>query len=73
MARLAILDHAKLELFVEDVPEEILAKYDYNEEDYILDNYQFEDGFSFSRIVGSFYVSENDGDAIPIDFKKLLK
>lgn len=50
MTRLAIIDHESHHLFIEDVSDEALAKYNGEEEAYIKDNYCIHDNFSWDYI-----------------------
>lgn len=69
MERLAILDHETHTLYVEDVSDETLAKYDGEEEDYIEDNYALED-YSWDYIAATVYTAP-DGEIITgVDFAK---
>ena len=63
MARLAIIDHAAHELYIEDINDEVLNAEPYkgDEQAYINDNYTFEGGYSWDYIVDSSYEGENDG------------
>lgn len=62
MTRIAIIDHAAHELYIEDINDEVLnaEPYNGNEQAYIDDNYTFEEGYSWDYIVGANYVGEND-------------
>ena len=45
MERIAIIDHQNHALYIEDIDEDMLQeKYDGEEEKYIIDQYEFEDG-----------------------------
>lgn len=50
MTRLAIIDNESHHLFIEDVSDEALAKYNGEEEAYIKDNYCIHDNFSWDYI-----------------------
>lgn len=75
MERLAIIDHETHTLYIEDVSDERLAKYNGDEEAYIKDTYEFNDGFSWDYIVCAEYLPNDDDDAdfIDIDFNDLVK
>ena len=60
MERLVIIDHARHEVFIEDVMEEDLEKYGGDEEAYIKDNYTFEDTWSWDYVVGISYLPTTD-------------
>ena len=69
MERLAILDHETHTLYVEDVSDETLAKYDGEEEAYIEDNYALEE-YSWDYIAATVYTAP-DGEIITgVDFAK---
>ncbi len=69
--RLAIIDHAQHTLFIEDVDTVLLAeKYNGEEEEYIKDNYEFKEGFSWDYIVNTLYVKE-DEDPREVDLEEL--
>ena len=73
MERLAIIDHNTHTLFVEDVSDEILAKYHGEEEDYIKDNYPSLDNFSWDYIVSAQYIPDyEDIRVYDIDFENML-
>lgn len=67
--RLAILDHETHTLFVEDVSEEALAKYDGDEQAYIEDNYALED-YSWDYIVATVYTAPDGEITTGVDFAK---
>lgn len=70
MERLVIIDHGTHTLFVEDVSNEDLAKYNGSEEDYIRDNYTLEN-FSWDYITSAEYLSVDNKDPMEIDFDNL--
>lgn len=72
MERLAILDHDSHTLFVEDVTEETLAKYDGEEEAYIEDNFALEN-YSWDYITATVYTAQDGEITTGIDFAKLNK
>jgi hypothetical protein len=74
MRRIAIIDHATHQLYVEDIPETILEEcYDGQEEAYIKDNYTFEGDYSWDWITDAEYIPAlPDADPIEIDFNKLI-
>lgn len=65
MERLAIIDHDDHRLFIEDVSDEVLAKYDGEEEEYIKDNYDMEN-YSWDYIILAEAILPN-GDVIEIE------
>lgn len=69
MTRLAIIDHATHSLFIEDVSDEDLAKYNGEEEAYIRDNYSLQGEFSWDFITNIQYLQEENKD--PIDASDL--
>ena len=71
MERLAIIDHEAHKLFVEDVSEEDLAKYNGEEEAYIKDNYTFKGNWSWDYITDASYFSEECKFPVKIDFENL--
>lgn len=58
--RLVIIDHARHEVFIEDVSQEDLEKYGGEEEAYIKDNYTFEGEWSWDYIVGITFLPADD-------------
>lgn len=70
MERLAILDHETHTLYVDDVSDETLAKYDGEEEDYIEDNYALED-YSWDYIDATVYEAPDGEITTGVDFAKL--
>lgn len=68
MERLVIIDHAEHTLFIEDVTDEQLAKYDGKEEDYIKDNYTFEGDWSWEYVTDIEYIPADD-DKLPIELE----
>jgi len=67
MERLVIIDHATHQVFIEDVPTELLEKYyDGEEEKYIEDNYNFNGDYSWDFITAVNIVTE-EGDIEEID------
>lgn len=74
MERIAILNHLTHELYVEDITDEMLAKYNGEEEQYIEDNYNVENGeYSWDYIVDAVYFENEDSDPITIDFNSLTE
>jgi hypothetical protein len=69
MVRLAILDHAAHTLFIEDVADADLERYNGSEQDYIEDNYTFEGDYSWEYITDAEYIGEEDPDPTEIDFE----
>lgn len=70
--RIAILDHANHNLYVEDVTEKELEKYDGSEQAYIDDNYTFDGDYSWEYITDALYMPAGyDGDFIDIPFDSL--
>lgn len=72
MERLAILDHETHTLYVEDVPDETLAKYDGEEEAYIEDNYALEE-YSWDYIAATVYTAQDGEITAGVDIAKLHK
>lgn len=72
MTRVAIIDHATHQLYIEDISDEDLARYNGQEEDYIKDNYDFEEEWSWDYIVGVSFYSEDNKDGIDIEPTDLL-
>lgn len=60
MTRLAIIDHAEHTLFIEDVTDEQLEKYNGSEEAYIKDTYTFEGDWSWDYVTDIEYIPEDD-------------
>ena len=68
MARLVIIDHAEHTLFIEDVTDEQLAKYNGEEEAYIKDNYTFEGDWSWEYVTDIEYIPSDD-DKLPMELE----
>ena len=68
MARLAIIDHAAHTLFIEDVTDEQLEKYNGEEEAYIKDNYTFEGDWSWEYVTDIEYIPADD-DKLPMELE----
>ena len=70
MARLAIIDNVAHTLFIEDVTDEQLEKYNGEEEAYIRDNYTFEDDnyWTWEYITDIQYIPADD-DKLPIELE----
>lgn len=68
MTRLAIIDHAEHTLFIEDVTDEQLAKYNGEEEAYIKDNYTFEGDWSWEYLTDIEYIPSDD-DKLPMELE----
>lgn len=74
MERLAIIDHIEHRLYIEDVTDEELAKYNGDEQEYIEYNYNFLEGeYSWDYIVDSLFIDSNDPDPRGINFKKSIE
>lgn len=72
--RLAIIDHAQHTLFIEDVDVYILeSKYGGEEEEYIKDNYNFEDGYSWDWIIDAEYIAPDNEDPIQLQIDEWIK
>ena len=72
MERLAIIDHEKHYLFIEDVSDEALAKYNGEEEAYIKDNYCISDNFSWAYINSAQYIPDcEETEVYDIDFENI--
>lgn len=63
MTRIAIIDHASHDLWVEDINDDVLNAEPYNgsEQAYIEANYTFEGEYSWVYITDAFYIGEVDG------------
>lgn len=70
MTKIAIINHDEHRLYIEDVSDEDLAKYNGEEEDYIKDNYNLEN-YSWDYITGAIYMAEGEEEFTDIDFKKI--
>lgn len=70
MIRIAILVHSSHKLFVEDVDEKVLEKYNGDEQAYIDDNYTFDDGnYSWDYITDASYIGPVNGDPYDLNEK----
>lgn len=71
MERIAILDHDRHCLYIEDVPDEILDAPEWDgEENYIKENYSV-NNFSWDYIVDTEYFPEGESVPIEINFEEL--
>jgi len=70
MTKIAIINHDEHRLYIEDVSDEDLAKYNGEEENYIKDNYNLEN-YSWDYITGGVYMAEGEEEFTDIDFKKI--
>lgn len=71
MERIVIIDHNEHELYIEDIPDEVIDSPDWKgEEEYIRENYDVVD-FSWDFVVGSYYFPEDDKIPIKINFEDL--
>ena len=66
MERIAIIDHALHRLFIEDVSDEDLEKYNGSEEDYIKDNYTFDGDWSWDYVTSILYYPDKYTEEIII-------
>ena len=75
MTRVAIIDHTKHYLYIEDIPDEDIECWCGDEESYIKDVYGLEDGeFSWDYITCAEYIPENCDIKSPliINFKNII-
>ena len=70
MTRLAIIDNVAHTLFIEDVTDEQLEKYNGEEEAYIRDNYTFEDDnyWTWEYVTDIEYIPSDD-DKLPMELE----
>jgi hypothetical protein len=68
MERLVIIDNAAHEVFIEDVTDEQLEKYNGEEEAYIRDNYTFEGEWTWDYVTGVTYIPADD-DKLPMELE----
>lgn len=74
MKRIAIIAHNSHTLFVEDVNEKILEKYNGNIKAYIEDNYCISGKFSWDYITSAQYLPETEETEVyDIDYSELTK
>lgn len=59
MERIVIIDHADHKVYIEDLTDEKLAKYDGSEQDYIDDNYAFLGDYSWDYVTEVNYLIED--------------
>lgn len=72
MTRIAIIDHDSHQLYVEDIPEDILEKqYGGDEQKYIDDNYDIEN-YSWDYITEGLFLPAGESDFCDIDFNTIL-
>jgi hypothetical protein len=68
MERLVIIDNAAHEVFIEDVTDEQLEKYNGEEEAYIRDNYTFEGEWTWDYVTDVTYIPADD-DKLPMELE----
>jgi predicted molibdopterin-dependent oxidoreductase YjgC len=74
MTRIAIICHDSHTLFVEDISDEMLEKYNGEEEDYIKDNYCISGNFSWDYITSAQYIPDKkETEVYDIDFASLAE
>ena len=67
MERIAIIDHDNHTLWIEDISDENLEKYNGSEQDYIDDNYNLVN-YDWDYIVDTQYLPDDDiGDSIDLN------
>lgn len=76
MERIVIIDHADHKVYIEDLTDEKLAKYDGSEQDYIDDNYTFLGDYSWDYVTEvNYLIDDYDKDDSHfftiIDFDKI--
>ena len=73
MIRVAIIDHANHNLFIEDIDENVLEeKYNGEEEAYIKDMYTLEGEWSWDYITCTqYFPMDSDGTPIEVDFEEI--
>jgi hypothetical protein len=76
MERIIIIDHADHKVYIEDLTDEKLAKYDGSEQDYIDDNYTFLGDYSWDYVTEvNYLIDDYDKDDsyffTNIDFENL--
>ena len=59
MERIVIIDHADHKVYIEDLTDEKLAKYDGSEQAYIDDNYSFDGDYSWDYVTEVNYLIED--------------
>lgn len=59
MERIVIIDHADHKVYIEDLTDEKLAKYDGSEQDYIDDNYDFQGDYSWDYVTEVNYLIDD--------------
>ena len=71
--RIAIIDHNKHTLYVEDINDEILeGQYGGQEQNYIDENYTFEGEYPWDYICDTQYFPEMEKTPIEVDFEDLI-
>jgi len=63
MERLAIIDHDRHKLYIEDIDEDVLAELGGDEQKYIDENYKLEN-YSWDYIVDTEYIPEDMGNGM---------
>ena len=72
MERIVIIDHDEHKLFIEDISDENLEKYNGEEEAYIKDNYALGDNWSWDFITRIEYIPSDCDDPIELEPSDLL-
>ncbi len=71
MVRIAIIDHDEHILYVEEIEDEVLARYGYDEQKFIDDNYNIEN-YSWDYIAEGLFLPAGESDFCDIDFDTIL-
>ena len=71
MERIAIIDHERHILYVEDISDETLEEYGGEEEAYIEDMYSSLNDYSWDYIKESYYIKQDTDDPIDIDYANI--
>ena len=70
MERIVIIDHETHQAFIEEVSDEVLAKYAGEEEKYIEDNYELSDNWSWDYVTAAYFIPKEED---PIDIFEELE
>lgn len=72
MKRIAVINQALREVYIEDISDTELEKYDGDLEAYIADSYYESSSCVWGEVFSACYIPEDSSDVIEIDLKELI-
>ena len=72
MKRIAVINQALREVYIEDISDTELEKYDGDLEAYIADSYYESSSCVWGEVFSVCYIPEDSDDVIEIDLKELI-